>query len=103
MSITDDFVFFFIIRDCYVFAVLTTHGNPPLAIGGPPVEAILNNQSLFPPVVTDAPPVVTGGIFFKKMNCELWKIVENYCFIIESEGYLNFQKFTSALKKFCSN
>ena len=46
----------------------------------------MDNQSLFP-------PVVTSGFFFKKINCELWKIIENYCFIIESEGYLNFQKF----------
>ena len=40
----------------------TTHGNPPLAIGGPPVEDILDNQSPFPPVVTGA----TIGLFFKK-------------------------------------
>ena len=53
-------------------------------------------------MVTGAPPVVTGGIFFGKIICELWKIIENSHFIMESEGYLNFQKFTSALKKFCT-
>ena len=37
--------------------------------------------------------------FFEKINGELWKIIENYYFIMESEGYLYFQKFTSALKK----
>ena len=39
----------------------------------------------------------TGGIFFKKMNCELWENIENYYFIMESEGYLNFQKFTTRI------
>ena len=72
-----------------------------------------------PPQTTGGTPVTTGGgnlaysvtistgghwwNFFRKMNCELWKIIENYYFIMESEGYLNFQKFTSAFKKFCSN
>ena len=77
----------------FVPPVLTLHRKPP-------VEAILDNQTLFPPVVTGAPKVVTGGICFKKMNCELWKIIENYNFIMESEGYSNFQNFSSALKKF---
>ena len=58
------------------------------------MEAIFDNQSLL--------KVTTDGIFFRKMSCELWKSIENYYFIMESEGYLNFQKFTSALKKFCS-
>ena len=54
----------------FVPPVLTLHRKPP-------VEAILDNQTLFPPVVTGAPKVVTGapkvvtgGICFKKMNCE---------------------------------
>ena len=67
--------------------VLTTHGNPPLAIGGPPVKAILDIQLLCPLVVTGATPVVTSEIFFRKLNCELRKIIENYYFIMESEGY----------------
>ena len=37
------------------------------------------------------------------MNCGLWKSIENYYLIMESECYLIFQKFSSELKKFCSN
>ena len=36
--------------------VMTTHGNPPLAIGGPPVatgEGKLDYMEAFPPVATD--------------------------------------------------
>ena len=78
---------------------MVTHHWPSVDYRGPPVGASLYNQSLVPPVVTVPNRWSPVEFFFEKMNFELWKIIENYYFNTESEGYLFFQKFISALKQ----
>ena len=44
--------------------VLTTHGNPPLAIGGPLMATGGGKLAFvepFPPLATGGPPMVIGG------------------------------------------
>ena len=55
-----DFTFVYRIRILNNIPVLTTHGNPPVAIGGPPVATgggKLGYMEAFPSVATGGPPM----------------------------------------------
>ena len=55
--------------------VLTLHGNPPVAIYGPPMATDgykFDSFENFPSMATDGPPVAIGG---KKWNLKIFSFI----------------------------